>query len=107
MHWIVPVLAGLPFGWGALAVFLSTITYLIDTYGVSTGASAVAANGVLRYLLGSVFPLFTIPMYEGISIHWAGTIFAFVSLALVPVPWVFFWKGRELRKRSHYKTCDW
>jgi hypothetical protein len=93
-----------PFGWGALAVFLGSISYLVDTYGVTNGASAVAANGVLRFSLGAVFPLFTIQMYERLGIHWAGSIFAFISVVLIPIPWIFFWKGKELRKKSHYET---
>lgn len=100
----MPVLAGIPFGWGALAVFLASVTYLVDTYGVENGASAVAANGFLRFNLGAVFPLFTIQMYQKLGIHWAGSLFAFISVLLIPVPWVFFWKGKQLRQRSHYKT---
>ncbi len=107
MHWIVPVLAGVPFGWGTLAVFLASLIYLVDTYQVANGASAVAANGILRYTLGAVFPLFTIPMYEQVGIHWAGSIFAFISVAMIPVPWVFFWKGSALRERSHYETNNY
>ncbi|KAH8427775.1 MFS transporter [Aspergillus melleus] len=107
VHWIVPVLAGVPFGWGTLAVFLSSVSYLVDTYGVANGASAVAANGILRFLLGAVFPLFTLQMYQDLGVHWAGSIFAFVSVAMIPVPWIFFWKGRELRRRSFYETVDY
>ncbi|KAH8698219.1 major facilitator superfamily domain-containing protein [Phaeosphaeriaceae sp. PMI808] len=106
IHWIVPVLAGWPFGWGALSVFLASVTYLVDTYGAENGASAVAANGFLRFLLGAIFPLFTIQMYEGLGIHWAGSVFAFISVALLPVPWVFFWKGESLRQRSSYPTSS-
>ncbi|OXV05419.1 hypothetical protein Egran_06813 [Elaphomyces granulatus] len=106
VHWIVPVLAGVPFGWGTLAVFLGSITYLVDTYQVANGASAVAGNGILRFALGAVFPLFTIQMYERLGIHWAGSIFAFISLVMIPVPWIFFWKGKELRKKSRYETSD-
>ncbi|KAH7327396.1 putative polyamine transporter 4 [Rhexocercosporidium sp. MPI-PUGE-AT-0058] len=104
VHWIVPVLAGVPFGWGSLAIFISATTYLVDVYQAANGASAVAANGILRYLFGSIFPLFTIQMYTALGIHWAGSVFAFVGLVLMPVPWVFFWKGKELRMRSRYDT---
>lgn len=104
VHWIVPVLAGVPFGWGCLAIFISATTYLVDVYQSANGASAVAANGILRYGLGAAFPLFTVQMYSAMGVHWAGSVFAFVSLALLPVPWVFFWKGKELRARSLYDT---
>ena len=104
VHWIVPVLAGVPFGWGAIAIFISATTYMVEVYQAENGASASAANGFLRYLFGASFPLFTLQMYEGLGIHWAGSVFAFVSLLLLPVPWLFFWKGKELRKRSRYNT---
>ncbi|KAF4984818.1 hypothetical protein FDECE_17016 [Fusarium decemcellulare] len=107
VHWIVPVLAGIPFGWGTIASFLACLAYLAVTYGPADLASAVAANGILRFSLGTVFPVFIIQVYENLGIHWAGSLFAFISVAFIPVPWLFFWKGRELRKRSHYETSPY
>ncbi|KAH6707861.1 putative polyamine transporter 4 [Leptodontidium sp. MPI-SDFR-AT-0119] len=104
VHWIVPVLAGVPFGWGCLAIFISAITYVADVYGAANGASAAAANGTLRFILGGAFPLFTLQLYETLGIHWAGSVFAFTALAMLPVPWVFFLKGKSLRARSRYET---
>ncbi|KAG9228095.1 putative polyamine transporter 4 [Amylocarpus encephaloides] len=103
VHWIVPLLAGVPFGWGCLGIFVSVTTYLVDVYQAANGASAVAANGILRYLFGAIFPLFTIQMYEAMGVHNAGVVFAAVALALTPLPWWFYWKGEALRKRSTYK----
>lgn len=34
--------------------------YLVDTYQALNGASAIAANGFLRYGLAFAFPLFTL-----------------------------------------------
>lgn len=62
VHWISPILATIPFGIGNMLVFCSCVLYLIDTYGPLTGASAAAANGFLRYVVGAVFPLFTVQM---------------------------------------------
>ncbi|KAK0641737.1 putative polyamine transporter 4 [Cercophora newfieldiana] len=81
-----------------------SVHWIVPTYGVENSASAVAANGMLRFTLSAVFPLFIIQVYEGLDIHWAGTIFAFISVAFIPVPWVFFWKGKELRRRSKFAT---
>lgn len=39
---------------------IATALYLADVYGPMNGASAMAANGVLRYTFGAVFPLFTV-----------------------------------------------
>ena len=107
VHWIVPVLSGIPFGWGCVAIFLSSMTYLVDVYGSAVGASAIAANGILRYGFGAAFPLFTIQMYDAMGIHWAGSVFGFVSLLMMPVPWIFYFKGKTLRARSHYDTCSY
>lgn len=63
VHWIVPVIATVPFGIGNSLVFCSCMLYLIDTYGPLAGASAAAGNGLLRYTAGAVFPLFTVQMY--------------------------------------------
>lgn len=63
---------------------------------------AVAANGAVRYLLGAVFPLFVFPMYEKLGIHWAGSVFGFLSLVLLPIPWILFKFGHKLRKNSRF-----
>ena len=107
VHWIVPVLAGVPFGWGCLGIFISATTYLVNVYESENGASAVAANGILRYGFGAAFPLFTVQMYQTLGVHWAGSVFAFVSVLLLPVPWIFFWKGKVLRARSYYDTSKY
>jgi hypothetical protein len=60
----------------------------------------LAANGILRYTLGAVFPLFTLQMYERVGIHWAGSIFGFASLLLLPIPWVLFRYGEALRVKK-------
>ena len=60
IHWISPVLATVPFAWGNLCVFTAAALYLVDVYGPLNGASALAANGLVRYMAGAVFPLFTI-----------------------------------------------
>ena len=60
VHWISPVLATVPFAWGNLSVFTAAVMYLIDVYGPLNGASALAANGLLRYMSGAAFPLFTV-----------------------------------------------
>ena len=103
VHWIVPVLGGVPFGWGCLDIFISATTYMVESYASDIAASAVAANGILRYVLGAAFPLFTLQMYQGLGIHWAGTLFAFVALAMMPVPWAFYKWGNVVRKSSKYE----
>ena len=104
VHWISPVLAGIPFAWGNLAIFISAALYLIDVYGPLNGASAMAANGLARYTMGAVFPLFTFQMYETLGIAWATSLLGFISVAMMPIPWVFFKYGPKIRAKSNYDT---
>ncbi|CAG8973086.1 hypothetical protein HYALB_00009390 [Hymenoscyphus albidus] len=104
VHWIVPVLAGVPFGVGNTTIFISVTTYLLDVYQAKNGASALAANGILRYTFGAVFPLFTVQMYCAMGVKGAGSVFAGVSCLLMPLPWVFWLWGKRLRERSRYDT---
>ncbi|KAI1347664.1 MFS multidrug transporter-like protein [Xylaria sp. FL0043] len=100
IHFLVPIAAGIPFGWGVVTLFLGGITFLLDTYGAMYSASAVAANGLLRYAFGAGFPLFTIQMYEKLGIGWATSLLGFIGLALLPIPFMLYKFGPALRRRS-------
>jgi hypothetical protein len=58
--WASPAVAIMPFAWGNICVFVSSIQYLVDTYSGSTVASVMGANSLARYGLAGAFPLFTI-----------------------------------------------
>jgi hypothetical protein len=102
-HWISPVLAGVPFAWGNVCIFISAALYFIDVYGPLNGASAMAANGLARYTLGAAFPLFTFQMYERLGVAWATSLLGFVSVAMIPIPWLFWWRyGEVIRGKSRF-----
>lgn len=61
ISWAAPVVALIPFNWGNLCIFTSAAIFLLDCYGPKYGASSIAANGFVRYLLAMAFPLFIIP----------------------------------------------
>ncbi|KAI4722914.1 MFS transporter [Aureobasidium sp. EXF-10727] len=104
IHWISPVMAGAPFGFGLTLVFLSVTSYLIDAY-VIYAASVLAANTVLRSLFGAAFPLFTRIMYERLGIHWASSIPAFLALLCVPLPFFFYKFGARIRAKCTYAAA--
>ena len=56
----------------------------------------------MRYIMASVFPLFTVQMYERLHIDWATTLFAFIALAMVPVLFIFERYGPRMRAKSKY-----
>ncbi|KAH8591255.1 MFS multidrug transporter [Bisporella sp. PMI_857] len=101
IHWIVSMLAGVPFGFGMVLVFLSIMNYLIDSYTIYA-ASVLAASAVLRSLFGAVFPLFTTQMFQKLGDHWASSIPALLSLACVPFPFALYKYGESIRRRCKY-----
>lgn len=101
IHWIVSIIAGAPFGFGMVLVFLGIMNYLIDAYTIFA-ASVLAANSVLRSLFGAAFPLFTTYMFNNLGIHWASSIPAFLALACVPFPFLFYKYGSAIRKRCKF-----
>ncbi|KAI5860547.1 MFS general substrate transporter [Durotheca rogersii] len=101
IHWVVPIIASGFFAAGLVLVFLSLMNYLIDSY-VIYAASVLAANSVLRSLFGAAFPLFTTPMYHNLGTHWASSIPAFLSLACLPFPFLFYRYGATIRMRCKF-----
>lgn len=57
VHWMVPIAAGVPFGFGFSVIFNAYINYLCDFYEIYA-ASALAAASMCRSIFGAAFPLF-------------------------------------------------
>lgn len=103
VHWIAPIIFGIPFGMGVVVLFLSCMGYLVDVY-VIYAASVLAANSVLRSLFGAAFPLFTKPMYEKLGIHWAAALPGFLALLCAPFPFLFYKYGAQIRAKCKYAS---
>lgn len=101
IHFMASIAAGVPFGFGMVLVFLGIMNYLIDAYTIFA-ASVLAANSVLRSLFGAAFPLFTTYMYKNLGIHWASSVPAFLALACVPFPFLFYKYGPAIRTRCKF-----
>ena len=102
VHWISPILSLMPFGFGIIGIFLPLITYLVDSYPMYA-ASAIAANTVLRSLVGALLPLAGQPMYHSLGLGWGNSLLGFLCVAMIPVP-IFFYKfGGRLRAAQHFK----
>ena len=56
----------------------------------------------MRSILAGAFPLVVGAMYHDIGVDWGGTIFGCVAVLLVPVPFIFFLYGRNIRARGEW-----
>ena len=99
IHWVWPILAGVPFGAGNCLVFIYASNYIAGSYGIYS-ASAMAGNSVVRSLVGGTLPLAGPAMYKALTPQWAGTLLGLVQVACIPIPFVFYKYGDRIRARS-------
>ncbi|CAG8959764.1 hypothetical protein HYFRA_00001671 [Hymenoscyphus fraxineus] len=92
-HWMVCMSAGIPFGISFITLFLGANAYLTDCYG-RFSASALAAHVVMRLSFGGTFPLFATRLYVKLGTPWASSTLSFITLAMAPVPWLFYTYGK-------------
>ncbi|KAJ6112034.1 bicyclomycin resistance protein [Penicillium sp. IBT 18751x] len=105
IHWLCSVAALIPFGFGLLLIYMGIVNYLIDSYTIYS-ASVLAGMSVFRYAFGATFPLFSSYMYEGLGIHWASSIPAFLSVLCMPLPFLFYKYGDRIRQRCKYAALS-
>ena len=95
-HWIVPIIGTTLVGIGSIAVFMCITSYLVDAFTVYA-ASALAANTVIRSLIGALLPLAGQSMYASLGLGWGNSLLGFIAVVCVPVPWVLMEYGERLR----------
>lgn len=100
-HWIGPVIAGGLICFGMVIAYNGIFAFTIDAYR-KYAASAMACNGVVRSVMGSVFPLFGLQLYENMGVHWASTMLALIVAGFIPMPIVFYKYGARIRARSRF-----
>jgi hypothetical protein len=101
IHWIVPCIATVIFGTAITGLFLGIMSYLVDVYLIYA-ASALAGNTVVRSLFGVILPLFVSNMYTNLGVNWAGTTVAFIALAFLPAPIIFYIYGPRIRRTTKF-----
>jgi len=101
VHWIAQAIAITLFIWATFIVYLSVFSYLADCYG-PYASSALAGQSLLRNFMATVFPLFTNQMYRTLDYRWANTVFAFIAIIMIPIPFALYLYGPTIRRRSKF-----
>ncbi|KAJ5239210.1 hypothetical protein N7468_003829 [Penicillium chermesinum] len=101
IHWAPQVIAGVPIGLGILVIFMQGLNYIIDVYMMFAN-SAIAANTLVRSTVGGGFPLFATGMYHNLGVPWASSTLAFISVAMIPIPFLFYIYGAKIRSFSRF-----
>ncbi|KAL9080817.1 MAG: hypothetical protein Q9157_000513 [Trypethelium eluteriae] len=105
VHWIVPTLAGVFLSCSILLIFVAFLNYITDTY-LMFAASALAANTIMRSACGAAAPLFTQYMFDALGVGGGGSLIGGVATLLAPIPFIFYWKGETIRRRSRFAPTE-
>ncbi|KAJ7065421.1 major facilitator superfamily domain-containing protein [Mycena amicta] len=104
MPWIVMAIGIAICVWAVFGIYVSIYAYLTDCYG-PYASSALAAQSLLRNTAATIFPLFVQHMFNVLSYLRANAIFAAISVALVPIPYVLLFYGRRIRAKSRFSKA--
>jgi DHA1 family multidrug resistance protein-like MFS transporter len=105
IHWIMPIIGSGFFGIASFLLFNAVLPYLSDAYPEYT-ASVFAGNDLMRSSFGAGFPLFANAMYVKLGVGWASSLLAFLGIAFIPIPFVLYKYGKQLRHRSKAARKD-
>ncbi|KAL9094416.1 MAG: hypothetical protein Q9165_003266 [Trypethelium subeluteriae] len=105
VHWIVPTLAGVFLSCSILLIFVAFLNYITDTY-LMYAASALAANTIMRSACGAAAPLFTQYMFNALGVGGGGSLIGGLATLLAPIPFIFYWKGEAIRRRSRFAPTE-
>lgn len=106
VHWVVPILFQCLTMAASVMIYSSVNLFMMDTYGALYGASAAGASMMSRYIISAAFPLFALQLYRGLGVGWGTSLLAFCTLAMAPIPLLFYRCGERLRGRTKYETSN-
>ncbi|KAH9935971.1 MFS general substrate transporter, partial [Epithele typhae] len=98
-------------------IYVAVFTYLADWHVSSADAcvriddhygpfasSALAGQSLSRNMMGTIFPLFTTQLFDAVGYPWGTSLFAFIGVVMIPIPFVLLWKGPAIRARSKFAS---
>ncbi|APA08312.1 hypothetical protein SS1G_13236 [Sclerotinia sclerotiorum 1980 UF-70] len=99
---IVPILSGGLFGFSFVLTMLCLPVYHSDFYTAHYSASMLAALTFMRFFISASFPLITPTILDKLGFTWATSMLGFITIALIPIPWILYRFGPYLRTKSRY-----
>ncbi|KAF8321305.1 polyamine transporter 4 [Clavulina sp. PMI_390] len=93
----------LVFGIANYAIYMSSIDYMVASYGPFS-SSASAGNAFARDGLAGAASLYATPMYHKLKLHVGTTVLACIALFVTIPIYVFYIYGPQIRARSKFAT---
>lgn len=106
VHWIGSLFGAGIFAGGAFLVFQTLFNYLSFSF-TRYLASVFASNNLMRSNTAAFFPIIGKFLFGNLStpnypVAWGTMILAFISMAMILIPVLFYLNGPKLRARSKY-----
>lgn len=115
IHWIVPIICSSLFSIGTFLLFQAVLNYLQDAYP-EKAASILAGNDFFRSMMGAGFPLFARALFQNLGgpgskplhfpVFWGCVLLGCLTLLFVPIPYVLYKYGKQLRSKSKNAKQD-
>jgi len=102
-HWISPTIASAIFGLADCWSFMPYLSYLATAYP-KYAASALASNDFVRSMMGAAMPIVARPLFNNLGIDWGNSVFGFLAVVFIPLPFLLVWYGPWLRSKSPRAT---
>ncbi|ATZ48708.1 hypothetical protein BCIN_03g08910 [Botrytis cinerea B05.10] len=99
---IIPTLSGGLFGFSFVLTMLCLPVYHSDFYTAHYSASMLAALTFMRFFVSACFPLITPTILDKLGFTWATSMLGFITVSLIPIPWILYKFGPYLRTKSQY-----
>ncbi|KAE8388617.1 major facilitator superfamily domain-containing protein [Aspergillus alliaceus] len=96
-----PLAASVVFGYGVTTIFISANMYIIDTYNVYS-ASALGFTVFARYLVSGGVLVAGSTIYKRYGTHYTLTVLGAISAVMAVIPYLLYYYGPRLRKRSKH-----
>ena len=82
---------------------MASTMYLVDAYTVYA-ASVTASSTILRCLFGALLPLAGDAMYDALGVGWGTSVLGFISIAFIPLPFIFYFYGQRIRETKRFRV---
>ncbi|KAI2849559.1 hypothetical protein CBS11852_1562 [Aspergillus niger] len=96
-----PLIASVLFGYGITTIFIVAYMYLIDSYDTYS-ASALGFLVFTRYVVAGGVTVAGGPIYEALGVQYTLTILGSISAVMALVPYLLYFYGPMIRKKSKY-----
>jgi len=96
---VVPLIGMGFFGFGMIAIFQASTTYLVKAFPVHS-TSVLAGSNILRGICSALLPLGGQRLYAHLGLGWRNSLLTFIALGLSPIPIILLCYGARLRQRT-------